>query len=138
MEKLDIVTPHRDQIQTLLAEIDRVLSKASPRLPFFTSPELTQQRQTLEHLRQYLSGLADEIQTQGSLQSAIGTNAPLNFRSLDLSSDALAQADSPDAALALTQETLQNFAQDLQQLRRSLLQPLQTEMTQLHAQRDAL
>ncbi|MGA1262793.1 MAG: hypothetical protein ACO331_02655 [Prochlorothrix sp.] len=138
MEKLDIVTPHRDQIQTLLAEIDRVLSKASPRLPFFASPELSQQRQTLETLRHYLATLADEIQRQGTIQGTIESGSSLSFRSLDLPPDILAQADSPDAALALTQETLQRFAQDLQQLRRSLLQPLQVEMTQLHAQRDAL
>jgi len=138
MEKLDIVTPHRDQIQTLLAEIDRVLSKASPRLPFFASPELNQQRQTLETLRHYLATLADEIQRQGTIQGTIESSSSLSFRSLDLPPDILAQADSPDAALALTQETLQRFAQDLQQLRRSLLQPLQVEMTQLHAQRDAL
>ena len=129
------MTPHSDQIQTLLAEIDRVLSKASPRLPFFASSELTQQRQALEHLRHYLGTLATEIRNQGTISGTIDPNGPpVALSSLTVSPESLAQATSPEAALALTQENLQHFAQDLQQLRRSLIQPIQAEMGQLHAQ----
>lgn len=137
---------HREQISTLLAEIDGVLNKASPRLPWVMSSEVNQQRQTLEHLRRYLANL----QAEGAMDSywpsplnagVYGTDAlPLTSlevpqaHSTTLTQDPMGSQDG----VALSQQMLQRFAQDLGQLRSSLLQPLGTEINRLQQQRDSL
>ncbi|MFZ9738776.1 MAG: hypothetical protein ACO3EZ_12280 [Prochlorotrichaceae cyanobacterium] len=136
------MTLQREQIDTLLAEIDGVLSKANPRLPWVMSSEVTQQRQTLERIRSYLKGLQSEPGFS-SLEPAYnpwGDTAPTT--NLEVSSalrtDWVEQANSPQAALNLSQQMMQAFTQDLAQLRSSLLQPLHAETVRLQQQRDSL
>lgn len=51
------MTSQKDQIQTLIAEIDSVLQRINPRLPWVMSGEVTLQRQVLERVRNYLVAL---------------------------------------------------------------------------------
>ena len=130
------MTPHINQIRTLLGEIDEVLGKTNPRLPWWPgASELTQHRQTLDHLRHYLATLLEEMDAKGTFALP---NAPLPLKSLEISPQDLEQATTPQAALSITQQAMQRFAQDLTQLQGSLLQPLQSEVRQLHQQRDSL
>ena len=48
------MTSQKDQIQALITDIDGVLQKTTPRLPWVVSGEMTQQRQVLERVRNYL------------------------------------------------------------------------------------
>ena len=150
----------REQIDTLLAEIDGVLSKANPRLPWVMSSEVTQQRQTLERIRHYLKGLQSDsglsaLESSGyrpwpesvpttNLEVASGQFSSGQFSSGQLASGQLASgqlieaANSPQAALNLSQQMMQAFTQDLVQLRSSLLQPLHSETVRLQQQRDSL
>ena len=144
----------REQIDTLLAEIDGVLSKANPRLPWVMSSEVTQQRQTLERIRHYLKGLQSEsalssLDSSGyhpwsdipttNLEVASGQLASGQLASGQLASGQLMEsANSPQAALMLSQQMMQAFTQDLAQLRSSLLQPLHSETVRLQQQRDSL
>lgn len=139
---------HREQIHTLLAEIDGVLNKASPRLPWVMSSEVNQQRQTLENLRRYLVTLDQKMgavspeQSNSSNPSEAywGAQAPLTH--LEISSTVTAElienATTPQMALNLSQQMIQQFAQDIGQLRSSLLHPLHTELGRLQQQRDTL
>ena len=156
------MTPH-NQIRALLREIDGILSKESPRWPWANKAgDLAQQRQTLEHLRHHLGSLLEEVESQTALApfgpgaNGPGTNRPganrpesnrpeanspmanLAMASLDISPEALTQASTPEAALGLTQQMMQGIALDLNQLRTSMINPLQSEIHQLHQQRDTL
>jgi len=51
------VTSQKEHLQTLIAEIDVVLQRTSPRLPWVMSGEVAQQRQVLEKVRNYLVAL---------------------------------------------------------------------------------
>ncbi|MEY2977073.1 MAG: hypothetical protein ACO31I_13670 [Prochlorotrichaceae cyanobacterium] len=136
------MTLQREQIDTLLAEIDGVLSKANPRLPWVMSSEVTQQRQTLERIRSYLKGLQSEpvFSSLEPVYHPWGETAPTT--NLEVSSamgtELIEQANSPQAALNLSQQMMQAFTQDLAQLRSSLLQPLHAETVRLQQQRDSL
>ena len=145
----------REQIDTLLAEIDGVLSKANPRLPWVMSSEVIQQRQTLERIRHYLKGLHSDSGLSAlessvyrpwpepvpttNLEVASGQFSSGQFSSGPLASGPLMEAaNSPQAALNLSQQMMQAFTQDLVQLRSSLLQPLHSETVRLQQQRDSL
>lgn len=139
---------HREQIHTLLAEIDGVLNKASPRLPWVMSSEVNQQRQTLENLRRYLVALDQNMgavspeQSNSSNPSEAYWGAPAPLTHLEISSTVTAElienATTPQMALNLSQQMIQQFAQDIGQLRSSLLHPLHTELGRLQQQRETL
>ena len=139
---------HREQIHTLLAEIDGVLNKASPRLPWVMSSEVNQQRQTLENLRRYLvtldqnMGAVSPEQSNSSHPSEAYWGAPAPLTHLEVSSTVTAElienATTPQMALNLSQQMIQQFAQDIGQLRSSLLHPLHTELGRLQQQRETL
>ena len=144
---------HREQIHTLLAEIDGVLNKASPRLPWVMSSEVNQQRQTLENLRRYLVALdqnmgavsPEQSNSSNPSEAYWGAQAPLTqapLTHLEISSTVTAElienATTPQMALNLSQQMIQQFAQDIGQLRSSLLHPLHTELGRLQQQRDTL
>jgi len=139
------VSLHREQIHTLLAEIDGVLNKDSPRLPWVMSSEVNRQRQTLKHLRHYLVSLEQNIGTVAPGQSDPSEaywSAPAPSTHLEISSTVTAElienATTPQMALNLSQQMIQQFAQDIGQLRSSLLHPLHTELGRLQQQRDTL
>lgn len=120
------VTPQQAQAQALIHEIDSVLHKASPRLPWVMSNEDAQQRQLLHQLRSYLVT---------SLQAS----------SPSLPEDSTGGESLPDRSPAVSmsqldamQQTLHAMMQEMNHLRRTVLQPLQADVAELQQQREAL
>jgi len=129
------VTFQQDQIQALIVEIDSVLQKTSPRLPWVMSGDATQQRQTLERIRNFLVDLQ-----QGSY-AATSDLPPNLMAAYDIYSQGAqpsgAISPATDAALS-AQQVLQVLTQEIGLLRANLMQPLQAEMDTLRQQREAL
>ncbi|HEY9816217.1 MAG TPA: hypothetical protein V6D20_10530 [Candidatus Obscuribacterales bacterium] len=112
------MTSQPDQIQALIREIDGVLSKASPRLPWVMSAEAAEQRNVLEQTRRSLLALQQQMLAE-----------PL-------------AAPSPQSSPMLTEESaqhvLQAFLQEMSYLRSNMLQPLRADIDRLNRERDAL
>ncbi|WP_448564134.1 hypothetical protein [Trichothermofontia sp.] len=127
------MTPQQAQAQALIQEIDSVLYKASPRLPWVMSNEDAQQRQLLQQLRAYLVT---------SLQVPSPSPAMPADRSRSLVTGEVSgrQAD-PSAHLGqldAMQQTLHAMIQEMTHLRSTVLQPLQADVVGLQQQREFL
>ncbi|GAB4385642.1 MAG: hypothetical protein Kow00121_50810 [Elainellaceae cyanobacterium] len=118
------MTSENSQIQTLIRQIDEVLSKTNPRLPWVMSNDAVQQRQVLEQTRNYLLE---------SLQQSKTPEAP---PTMPLASE---QSSQSVAAVELSaQQALQAVVQEMNLLRTNMLQPLRSDMEVLRLQREAL
>ncbi|HEY9763069.1 MAG TPA: hypothetical protein V6D07_11130 [Trichocoleus sp.] len=124
------MTSQRDQLQALIAEIDAMLGKASPKLPWVVSNETAQQRRVLEKTREYLQSLQQETSVSGGrvLDSATW---PLT----NLGEPALGATESPEASASTV---LQALLQEMQHLRSQLVQPLRSEISTLQQEREHL
>jgi hypothetical protein len=99
----------------------------------------------LERIRHYLKGLQSESGLSSLDSSGYRSwSEPIPTTNLEVSSgqftsgQLMESANSPQAALMLSQQMMQAFTQDLAQLRSSLLQPLHSETVRLQQQRDSL
>jgi hypothetical protein len=110
------VTSQREKLQGLIAEIEAMLAKASPKLPWVVSTETAQQRKVLEKVYDYLQSL----QQSGETLTGAGD--------LNLSDDAEASAGA----------VLHALLQEMQYLRSQLVQPLRSEIASLQQERQAL
>lgn len=137
------MTSQKDQIQTLIAEIDKVLQKPSTRLPWVMSGEATQQRRVLERVRSYLVSLqqkmaADEQFSQARTKSNLSTY-DIQYQPTQASDYTRVPiapiAHSQDEA---TRQIMQAVAQEMEHLRTSLTQPLQADLEALRQQRESL
>lgn len=127
------MTAQKDQIQTFIAEIDNVLGKASPRLPWVNSADAVEQRQLLERIRRYL--LAQQ-QTSETLPPERVPSPPLAAPSPQVERSLPSQGGSIQEQTA--QQILQAVMQEMGSLRASLTQPLQADVEALRQQREAL
>ena len=125
------MTSEKDQIQTLIAEIETFLNKANARLPWDRFSEAEQQRQILAKTQRYL------ITLQQSMQAANGWG-PIDPETGALSPSGGAQ-DRPESTSAESaQQVLQAVLQEMQYLRANLLQPLRLEVDTLQQKRQSL
>jgi hypothetical protein len=132
------VTLQKAQIQALVNDIDRVLGKASPRLPWVMSGDATQQRQVLEQTRNYLVSLqqqvsASEFEPSGTGSDLVDYDASLQPVS-SLSRDQLGQG----AAVESAQQVLQAVLEEMSYLRANVMQPLRSDLDEMNQQRDSL
>lgn len=111
------MTSQIDQLQILIDQIDGALSKAVSRLPWVAGGQISQQRQVLQQVRDYLMG-----QQRSSA----------NFAQTTQESTALNQSE------ANAQQVMQSLIEEMNELRSTLLKPLQTEVITLTQQRNAL
>lgn len=123
------MTSQKDQIQALVAEIDGILQKTSPRLPWVISGDVSQQRRVLERVRNFLTAL----QQRGADPNA----APFNAANL-LGYDVHYAAGQGGAASMTMEQMLQVIMQDVAALRNSLLAPVQVELESLRQQRELM
>jgi hypothetical protein len=141
------VTSQKDQIQALIAEIDGVLQKTTARLPWVMSGEVAQQRQVLEHVRNYLVSSLRRLAIQDT-GAAPGSHPDLQAHDIyyQSPSGAISLADSPlpypggsmpGEGLA-AQQILQTLMQDMTYLRANLMQPLQADLEAMRQQREML
>ena len=122
------MTSQSGQLQALIAEIEALLNKAAPRLPWVMSGEASEQRRIMEQALTYLQ----EVQAAGALSPAwaLTTNA----------AEAIAPVagEPTDVAETNSQQVLQALLQEMQYLRVQMVQPLTNEVMALQQQREAL
>ena len=126
------MTFSKDQVQALVAEIDGVLQKPTSRLPW-VSGEAIQQRRVLERVRNYLVALQKNlpIAPERSMSRTDLLSYDISYQQAQSSS---AQPANPQNA----QQMLQTVMQEMTQLRSTLMQPLQADLSAMQQQRDEL
>ncbi|MGA7932372.1 MAG: hypothetical protein WCA35_02215, partial [Kovacikia sp.] len=133
------MTSQKDQIQALIADIDGVLQKTTPRLPWVMSGEVTQQRQMLERVRNYLVAQQRRSAIQEGGQR--GGRPDLLAHDIYYQSPQASHAAEPpnvEQRETVAQQMLERVIQEMGYLRANLMQPLQAELEGLHQQRDYL
>jgi hypothetical protein len=120
------------QIQAIISEIDEVLSKPSPRLPWVASVATTQQRQVLARVRNFLASLEQELATPAPLTipTIAGNTADFNQQLVSQQIVQTVAAEMKELRASLTGA----FHADIQALRQEH-QALLTEIKQLEARR---
>jgi len=136
------VTPQTDQRQALITEIDTVLSKTQSRLPWVMAGEVSQQRGVLRRVREYLASLptspTQRPSTKGQLPPSNRPTPPSRRRRSLLGAD-LSQESQPTPQLAPENSANQQIVQAVvQDLRSSILMPLQQEIAALQSQREQM
>lgn len=121
------MTAQKDQIQALIAEIDGVLQRTNPRLPWRVSGEATQQRQVLERVRNYLVSLQQQPAIAPNPGIAPGTDILSQDLYYQPSQDPTRSPAFENGATAdaTTQQLLNRVLQEISQLRVSLTPPNQ-------------
>ena len=110
-----IVTSQIDH-QTLIDQIDSALSKTVSYFPWKASGQISQQRQVLQRVRDYLIGQQRSSAIAQTAQASAAQN----------------QSESS------VQQVMQSMIQEMNELRSTLLRPLQSEVITLTQQRNAL
>ena len=116
------------KIQALIAEIDEVLSKPAPRLPWTGSMDTVHQRQLLERVRAYL------VSSDSNLTAGSGTVSP-NVRPQPVPVPKVPQG-APRASAA--EQIMLAVTGEISHLRSSLTEPLQEDIEALRMQQQAL
>ncbi len=152
-----LVTADKEQLQALIAEIDGVLQKTTPRLPWVMSGDANQQRKVLERVRNHLVAWQRRMDLEAGDRFAPGVRAAAGGRAGEPPMDSRAElvtydiyyqpsqpqlSQSPDPphgqAAFSTQQMLQQMMQEMVQMRTSVMQPLQSELATLRQQRETL
>jgi hypothetical protein len=133
----------QDQIQALLADIDEVLSKPSPRLPWMASVETIHQRQVLDRIRSYLSQQkATQVVNENLTHSDVAEEAGLEQGDRQVPDLRDRQPTTPpptDSDIRSTAgQILQAVIGEMNSLRTNLTQPLQDDIQALRQERQAL
>jgi hypothetical protein len=132
------VTFQKDQIQGLIAEIDGVLQKTTPRLPWVKSADANQQRRLLEKVRNFLVALQRRTGLEDTPRQPEGQP---NLLAYDISYQSAQPATlkrNQGGQEGSAQQMLQTIVQEMSYLRANLMQPLQAELEALQQQREAL
>ncbi|MEM0979082.1 MAG: hypothetical protein AAGH78_02300, partial [Cyanobacteria bacterium P01_H01_bin.58] len=117
------MTLHQVQLQALITEIESLLGKATPRLPWVMAGETNQQRQLLEQVLEHLKSTQS-----GGQQSLAGSAETLSPAFPTAASD----------SEATSQQLLQALLQEVQYLRAQVIQPLTNEVVALQQQQQQL
>lgn len=120
----------REQLQALIADIDGVLGRATPNLPWVMSGGTAEQRQLLERVRGYLASLNLD---SGGMENRWLDNRP------DWSGDSsIGHVTGAVQSQQVSQQILQAVMHELSYLRAGLIQPIQADIERLQQQRAAL
>lgn len=128
------MTAQKEQIQALITEIDSVLQRTTPRLPWVMSGEVAQQRQVLERVRNYLVALQQSDSRPAEFPWLTGGGAfegPAEQSSQQLMQALLQEMGYLRANLSQFAPNQQQFTADLVQI---LLGRLQDSVAQQIAQ----
>lgn len=126
------MTLQQGQLQALITEMEALLGKAAPKLPWGRASDPSEQRQLMEQALAYLKQVqqASEQRPDFALEGGNASIAPPDSApSIDPATPATA-ADS--------QRVLQTLLQEMQYLRAQMVQPLTSEVLALQQQREAL
>ncbi|MEL7511391.1 MAG: hypothetical protein AAGM27_04465, partial [Cyanobacteria bacterium J06554_3] len=141
-----MVTSQKDQIQSLIADIERALGAGKPRTPWVKASETENQRQVLSNAQAYLLSLQEKFEAPGGwgpVDPSTGDLASLN--NANEASDVSVLSATPAAATARSEadqkaadDVLQALLTEMRFLKSSALEPLRLEMESLRAERDSL
>ncbi len=146
------MTSQKDQIQSLIADIEQVLGAQKPKKPWVRVSEVEPQRQALAKAQDYLKSLQQAFDapdgwgpvdpSTGQVASSAGSR---NLDARGANADAgkgvfsgLPVGDRLTDADASAEEVLQALLTEMKFLRSSALEPLRLEMDALRSQRDSL
>lgn len=122
------MTSQKDQLQAVIREIDGVLNRPAPRLPWVNSDYTDQQRRVLEQTRDYLASLElSPVKAEATAPWAVQTAATL------------APPPAPDYSPSESaQQVLLAVLQEMGYLRSSVMQPLRSDIEALQQKKEAL
>jgi hypothetical protein len=135
------VTSQKAQIQALISEIDEVLNKTSPRLPWVMSSDAVQQRQVLEQTRAYLTSLQQQTEAASASVAIVHSDSVPPTIETPVAQPPVAQtpiAQTNNNSAEVAQQVLQAVLQEMNYLRSNMLQPLRADVETLQQQREAL
>lgn len=148
-----MVTSQKDQIQSLIADIERVLGAEKPRTPWVRASETESQRQALERAQSYLISLQQAFEAPGGwgpVDPSTGQIAPQNrpqsasqgeptFTPPATAAGAAVSAPGGQRAGSESADNvLQALLTEMKFLKSSALEPLRLEMDTLRVERDRL
>ncbi|MGD1932782.1 MAG: hypothetical protein ACFB12_28165 [Leptolyngbyaceae cyanobacterium] len=122
------MTSQSGQLQALITEIEALLTKAAPKLPWVMSGEANEQRRVMEQVLVYLQA----VQATGVPSPGWGLTPTAG------AAIAPTAGESTDVAGTNSQQVLQALLQEMQYLRVQMVQPLTNEVMALQQQREAL
>ncbi len=135
-----MVTSQKDQIQSLIADIEQVLSKEKPRTPWIKASETEPQRQALVRAQAYLMSLQQSFEAPGGWGPVDPTTGQFAVaQPSEPALDVISAGSSPASELDTSAETvMQALLTEMKFLKSSALQPLRLEMDSLRADRNQL
>ena len=152
-----MVTSQKDQIQSLIADIERALGAEKPRTPWIKASETESQRQALENAQAYLLSLQETFEAPGGWgpvdpstgqlvdppaanpgdSQLVDQSDAANLRSQQgLANREAVSQDAEERESA--DEVLQALLTEMKFLKSSALEPLRLEMDRLRQERDTL
>ena len=156
------MTSQKDQIQSLIADIEQVLGSTQPRTAWIRASDTERQRQTLAKAQDYLMSLQQAFDAPGgwgpvdpstgqvagleedtsssatSPRASRGIAGIFSGLSAKRTSDPSDLSDPVDASERSAEDVLQALLTEMKFLRSSALEPLRLEMNSLREQRDRL
>ena len=151
IRKASMVTSQKEQIQSLIADIERVLGAGKPRTPWIKASEIEPQRQALERAQNYLASLQQLFEAPGGWGPVDPTTGQLEARDDSLANQvpkrsSLSAASAETVGQSVKGQSADDSAEDLLQalrtemkfLKSSALQPLRREIDSLQSTREVL
>jgi hypothetical protein len=133
------VAAQKDQIQSLIADIDGLLNKANPRLPWVMASDTAHQRQVLERVRNFLVSLQRKVAIDNSLtQPRVRRDLMAHDIYYQQPSATQDEPSTTGVAQPDAQQLLQSVVEEMSYLRANLMQPLQDDLEALRQQRESL
>lgn len=131
------MTSQRDQIQSLIADIESLLNRASPRLPWVMMGDASQQRQILERVRDYLVSLQQKLGPE-DMRSQSRIRRDLMAHDIYVQPPVPSTQSNPVSGDGDPRQLMQAMVQEMTYLRNNLMQPLQSDLDDLRQQRESL
>jgi hypothetical protein len=148
------VTSQQDQIQLLIADIERALGVKRPQKPWVRASDMEPQRQALERAQHYLKSLQEsfnapggwgpvdpstgQIASQTASQIASQTASQQTLSSAEPQSRPSLEDVSSSTAGESAEDVMQALLVEMKFLKSSALEPLRLEMESLREKRDRL
>ncbi|NJN86052.1 MAG: hypothetical protein HC881_06710 [Leptolyngbyaceae cyanobacterium SL_7_1] len=121
------MTSQKDQLQAVIREIDDVLNRPAPRLPWVNLDYTEQQRRVLEQTRDYLAALDQQLPNPSAQASALWATPPAPV----VPASGYASSES-------AQQVLLAVLQEMGYLRSSVMQPLRSDIEALQQKKESL
>jgi len=126
------------KIQALIAEIDEVLSKPAPRLPWTGSLDTVHQRQLLERVRTYLASPDSKVAAAQRQSSSNVGPQPVPVPKVPLPKVPLPKVPPPAAGPSAADQIMLAVTGEINNLRSSVTGPLQQDIEALRQEQQAL